>query len=112
VSRFRYNPALAETDQTTAEGTRKMKTPYLCAALLALGVAGCESKVSTTPLPPAAAKVEPAKPAEAPTAAPASSTISTTVTTAPGSSTTTTTPSGTTTTTSGPSTTTTTETKK
>ena len=74
-----------------------MKSPYILAALLAVGLAGCKTEVSTTPTssaPASTTKIE-VKPAEAPTPPPASSTTSTTVTTAPGSSTTTTTPSGT-----------------
>ena len=84
-----------------------MKSPYILAALLAVGLAGCKTEVSTTPAssaPPPAVRVE-VKPAEAPTAPPASGTPTTTETT---KQTTITTPSGRTAT----KTETTTETKK
>ena len=90
-----------------------MKPTYLLAALLAVGLAACETKVETKPTAPAATstttKIEVAKPAEAPTAPPASSSTTTSSTTVQGSVSATT-PSGTAEKTK--STTITTETKK
>ena len=79
-----------------------MKSPHILAALIALGLAGCEAKVTTAPSPSSTTTKIEVKPAEAPTAPPASGTTETT------KQTTVTTPSGRTAT----KTETTTETKK
>ena len=74
-----------------------MKPSYLLAAVLAVGLVACETKVNTAP--PASSssttKVEVTKPAEAPTAPPASSTTSSTTSSTVSGGVSTTTPSGT-----------------